>query len=468
MITHHFDPTILRAYDIRGILDDSLTAADAYAIGVGFADIIRAKSGHKIVIGRDGRLSSPMLAEHLSEGLVAGGMDVTDIGISPTPMLYFADRMFQADGAIQITGSHNPANYNGFKMVIGHLPFYDADIAQLGQNMAQGVELSATGKGSLNQIDISDQYISALKTYAGDLSGLGQPALIWDCGNGATGPVVDMLTGELPGQHKVLFSDIDGNFPNHHPDPVDPATLHLLRQAVADHDAIIGIGFDGDGDRIGLIDGKGRQVAGDVLTAYLAEGVLRQHAGAKIIFDVKSSSVALDYVRSLGGQPELWKTGHSHMKMRLKETAAPLAGEMSGHLFMANDWYGFDDALLAAVAVLKEMAQTGRDITSFVDRLPPVFATAELRIACQETEKFALVDAVAKAARSNPDHGTRDVNDIDGIRVTTEQGWWLIRASNTGAELVARAEGRDKSALEMLEANIYQRLRSAGWKPAAK
>ena len=157
MITHHFDPTILRAYDIRGILDDSLTAADAYAIGVGFADIIRAKSGHKIVIGRDGRLSSPMLAEHLSEGLVGGGMDVTDIGISPTPMLYFADRMFQADGAIQITGSHNPANYNGFKMVIGHLPFYDADIAQLGQNMAQGVELSATGKGSLNQIDISDQ-----------------------------------------------------------------------------------------------------------------------------------------------------------------------------------------------------------------------------------------------------------------------------------------------------------------------
>lgn len=462
MIKHLFDPTILRAYDIRGILDENLTGDDAYAIGIGFAAHIRAKDGHKVVIGRDGRLSSPMLAEHLASGLVAGGMHVIDIGISPTPMLYFADRIYQSDGAIQITGSHNPPNYNGFKMVVGHLPFYDADITGLGQIMANGVD-SAKG-GRHDHADISDQYITALKTYAGDLNHLGQPPLVWDCGNGATGPVVDRLTAELPGQHQVLFSDIDGTFPNHHPDPVDPATLHLLRQAVADHGAVIGIGFDGDGDRIGLIDGKGRQVAGDVLTAYLANGVLRRHPGAEILFDVKSSSVALDHVKASGGQPQLWKTGHSHMKMRLKETGAPLAGEMSGHLFMADGWYGFDDALLSAVAVLKEMAETGRDITEFVDTLPPVFATPELRIPCMESEKFTLVDAVTKAARTNPDHGTLDVNAIDGIRVTTDHGWWLIRASNTGAELVARAEGHDKAAMDKLESSIYHRLQSAGWK----
>lgn len=465
MITHSFDPTILRAYDIRGIIDDTLTGADAYAIGVGFAAIIRAKGGRTVAMGRDGRLSSPMLAEHLAKGLIDSGMDVTDIGISPTPMLYFADRIFQTDGAIQITGSHNPPNYNGFKMVVGHMPFYDADIIGLGQMMKEGAEL--VSGGSLKQADISDQYITALKTYADDLSDLGQPPLVWDCGNGATGPVVEMLTSSLPGQHHILFSEIDGTFPNHHPDPVDPATLHLLRQAVEDHHAVIGIGFDGDGDRIGLIDNKGRQVAGDILTAYLAKGVLRRNPGAEILFDVKSSSVALDYVKASGGQPKLWKTGHSHMKMRLKETGAPLAGEMSGHLFMADGWYGFDDALLSAVAVLKEMAETGRDIASFVDTLPPVFATPELRIPCKETEKFRLVDTVAKAAKISPDHGTVDVNDIDGIRVTTDQGWWLIRASNTGAELVARAEGRNPAALEKLEFSIYQRLQSAGWKKSA-
>ncbi|MGB2165945.1 MAG: phosphomannomutase/phosphoglucomutase [Candidatus Puniceispirillales bacterium] len=462
MMKHRFDPTILRAYDIRGILDETLTGKDAYAIGVGFAAHIRARNGHKVVMGRDGRLSSPMLADHLAKGLVAGGMHVIDIGVSPTPMLYFADRIYQADGAIQITGSHNPPHYNGFKMVIGHLPFYDADITGLGQMMAEGVDYADGGQH--DHRDISDQYITALSTYAGDLGSLGHPSLVWDCGNGATGPAVEMLTSALPGQHQVLFSDIDGNFPNHHPDPVDPETLHLLRQAVADHHAMIGIGFDGDGDRIGLIDGKGRQVAGDVLTAYLAEGVLRRHPGAEIIFDVKSSSVALDHVKASGGKPQLWKTGHSHMKMRLKETGALLAGEMSGHLFLADSWYGFDDALLSAVAVLKEMAETGRDITQFVDTLPPVFATPELRIPCMEAEKFALVDSVTKAVKTDPDHGMTDINAIDGIRVTTDHGWWLIRASNTGAELVARAEGNDTNARDKLEDSIYHRLQTAGWK----
>jgi phosphomannomutase len=232
---------------------------------------------------------------------------------------------------------------------------------------------------------------------------------------------------------------------------------------VSDHHAIMGIGFDGDGDRIGLIDAKGRQVAGDVLTAYLSGGVLRRHPGAEIIFDVKSSLVALNEVSAKGGRPQLWKTGHSHMKTRLKEISAPLAGEMSGHLFIADGWYGFDDALLAAVAVLKEMAETSQDITQFVDHLPTVFATPELRIPCLETEKFGLVEAVADAITAQSGSGGFEVNTIDGIRVTTDDGWWLIRASNTGAELVARAEGKDETGLARLRHAIYQRLEAAGW-----
>ena len=461
MIKHHFDPTILRAYDIRGIIDSTLTSDDAYAIGAGFAAIIRAKGGKTVIIGRDGRLSSPMLSEHLAKGLTDGGMAVTDIGTGPTPMLYFADRITDADGAIQITGSHNPPQYNGFKMVLGHQPFFDDDIQALGKAMADGVK-GADG-GSYQSMDIEKQYCDALLDYAGDLSIIDHMAFVWDCGNGAAGPMVERLTAALPGTHHVLFSDIDGTFPNHHPDPVDPETLYLLRQAVSDHHAIMGIGFDGDGDRIGLIDAKGRQVAGDVLTAYLSGGVLRRHPGAEIIFDVKSSLVALNEVSAKGGRPQLWKTGHSHMKTRLKEISAPLAGEMSGHLFIADGWYGFDDALLAAVAVLKEMAETSQDITQFVDHLPTVFATPELRIPCLETEKFGLVEAVADAITAQSDSGGFEVNTIDGIRVTTDDGWWLIRASNTGAELVARAEGKDETGLARLRHAIYQRLEAAGW-----
>ena len=461
MIQHHFDPTILRAYDIRGIIDTTLTGDDAYAIGVGFANIIRARGGKTVVIGRDGRLSSPLLSEYLAKGLTDGGMTVTDIGTGPTPMLYFADHLTGADGAIQITGSHNPPQYNGFKMVLGHQPFFDDDIQALGKAMADGVE-GADG-GSYQRMDIATQYLDALLHYAGDLSAIDHMAFVWDCGNGAAGPMVERLTASLPGTHHVLFSDIDGTFPNHHPDPVDPETLHFLRQAVADHDAVIGIGFDGDGDRIGLIDGKGRQVAGDVLTAYLSGGVLRRYPGAEIIFDVKSSLVALNHVSAKGGRPQLWKTGHSHMKTRLKEISAPLAGEMSGHLFIADGWYGFDDALLAAVAVLKEMAETGLGITRFGDDLPAVFATPEMRIPCLESEKFGLVDAVASAAQTETSTKTNAVNTIDGIRVTNDDGWWLIRASNTGAELVARAEGKDEAALSRLQHMIFKRLEAAGW-----
>lgn len=464
MIEHQFHPTILRAYDIRGIVGETLHDRDAYMIGFGFAANLRKQGGRRVAIGRDGRLSSPQLAKALAEGLVAGGMAVTDIGEGPTPKLYFADIHLGMDGAIQVTGSHNPPSHNGFKMVVGHKPFFGDDITKLGKDMAEGVAPGVGG--SLQQQDVTADYLDALmKPFSEDpelAKALEGKSFIWDCGNGAAGPTVLDVTAKLAGDHHVLFPEIDGTFPNHHPDPVDPETLDLLRDAVSEKNAVIGIGFDGDGDRIGLIDAKGRQVPGDLLTAYLSRHSLRQEKGAAVIFDVKSSLAALDAVAEMGGTPSLWKTGHSHMKMKLKETQAPLAGEMSGHIFIADGYYGFDDAIYAAIAVLREMVVSGESITDFIDNLPEVYATPELRIACPEEIKFGTVDRVIADVKSNPDDDMIEVADMDGIRVTGSSGWWLIRASNTGAELVARAEGRDEASRDELKSRIKTRLNNAG------
>ncbi|XDZ65649.1 phosphomannomutase/phosphoglucomutase [Alphaproteobacteria bacterium LSUCC0684] len=470
MMRHDFHPTVLRSYDIRGIVGTTLGTDDAHAIGLGFASIVAEAGGTRVAVGRDGRLSSPDLAKALIEGLVAGGMTVLDIGPGPTPMLYFADQHHGTDGAIQVTGSHNPPSHNGFKMVLGHKPFFGDDITGLGQRLAGGV--AAKAGGSARHVEIADIYLCAMldkagiETSSGALDLLASETLIWDCGNGATGPIVTALVPHLPGTHEVLFPEVDGTFPNHHPDPVDPETLGMLRQAAAESGAMMGIGFDGDGDRIGLIDGKGRQVPGDLLTAYLARGVIARTPGSDVIFDVKSSLAALDAVAAMGGKPSLWKTGHSHMKMRLKETGAPLAGEMSGHLFIADNYFGFDDALFAALSILKEYARSGESITRFLDNLPPVYATPELRIPCADEEKFDVIRRVIADVAAAPDPDMTERADMDGIRVSGSLGWWLIRASNTGAELVARAEGRDEESRDLLKERIRSRLSKAGldWK----
>ena len=457
---HHFHPTILRAYDIRGIVGETLFNADAVAIGLGLAEIVRKAGGSHVVIGRDGRLSSPELSSALAEGLVAGGMKVSDIGTGPTPKLYFADLHLNADAAIQVTGSHNPPTHNGFKMVMGHKPFFAEDITALGKSAASG--LTKAEGGAIDEIDLQETYIAAMLDAIGTITGLDGQTFIWDCGNGAAGPSALDLTSKISGQHHVLFPEIDGRFPNHHPDPVNPETLDLLRDAVATHKAELGIGFDGDGDRIGLIDAKGRQVPGDLLTAYLARHSLRKTPGADVIFDVKSSLAALDAISEMGGNPMLWKTGHSHMKMKMKEVNAPIGGEMSGHLFIADGYYGFDDALFAALAVLREMAVSGESITQYIDSLPPTFATPELRIPCADETKFQTIAHVIADVEANPDDDQEDVATMDGIRVTGEKGWWLLRASNTGAELVGRAEGRNEADCQMLKTRIQQRLKSAG------
>ncbi len=456
--SHIFHPTILRAYDIRGIVGETLHVEDARAIGHAFGLLFEA--GARIAIGRDGRLSSPDLATALSEGLVDAGCHVLDIGVGPTPMLYFADVALSCAGAIQVTGSHNPPTHNGFKMVRAHRPFYGADIQQLGTD---ALTLKGRAGGRYETQDIIDLYTEKLA----DQADFGNLSAVWDTGNGAAGPAlismlekIDKSASEKPAQH-CLFTEIDGTFPNHHPNPVDPETLDILRDKVNEMGADLGIGFDGDGDRIGVIDQRGRQVAGDLLTALLARDVLERHPGAPILFDVKSSELALELVRQAGGKPMLWKTGHSHMKEKMREIGAPIAGEMSGHIFIKDRYYGFDDALYVAMRLVSLLNQKQLSMADFLDSLPDLHASPEIGIACPDEEKFALIDRLSAKLKANLPDGYA-LTDIDGVRLGNADGWWLLRPSNTEAKLVTRAEGKTADLLEKHLKMVQNALKEEG------
>lgn len=454
-MAHQFHPTTLREYDVRGIVGETLTEDDARALGRGFGTRVRRAGGRKVAVGYDGRLSSPMLEAALVGGLTSAGVDVVRIGLGPTPMLYYAVHALGADGGIQVTGSHNPPNYNGFKMMLGHAPFFGADIQDLGRMSAE--EDWEDGAGTSEQVDIMDQYVDRLlKNFDG-----GAYNIAWDAGNGAAGPVVEKLAARLPGRHVLLFTDVDGTFPNHHPDPTVEANLADLRAAVADEKLDFGLAFDGDGDRIGAIDGEGRVIWGDQLLAILAEDVLKAVPGATIIADVKASKALFDRVGELGGQPLMWKTGHSLIKAKMKEVGSPLAGEMSGHVFFAHDYYGFDDALYAAIRLIQATHHLGGNLTALRGNMPDMINTPEMRFGCPEERKFAVVAEVLDRLRAE---GAK-VDETDGARVTTEDGWWLLRASNTQAVLVARAEAETPEALERLKGTINAQLGASGIEP---
>ena len=336
-MSHTFDPTILREYDIRGIIGETLEADDARAIGRSFGSMLRRARGSRVAVGYDGRQSSPMLEHALVEGLTASGCDVVRVGLGPTPMLYYAEASADdVDGGIQITGSHNPPNYNGFKMVFQGRPFFGADIQQLGEVAAAGEW--EDGTGSVIDRPLIDAYVERLLEGLDgiDPASLADIRIGWDAGNGSAGPALEKLVARLPGEHHVLYAEVDGTFPNHHPDPTVEANLADLRALVADKQLDFGIAFDGDGDRIGAIDGEGRVIWGDQLLMIYAQDLLQRRAGATIIADVKASRALFDHVEAHGGKPVMWKTGHSLIKSKMKETGAPLAGEMSGHVFFAD------------------------------------------------------------------------------------------------------------------------------------
>ena len=451
-MTHTFNPTSLREYDIRGIVGKTLGVADADAIGRGFGTCVRRAGGTRVAVGYDGRHSSPELETALIAGLTAVGVDVVRIGMGPTPMLYYAEATLEVDGGIEITGSHNPAEYNGFKMVLQHKPFFGADIQELGRMAAEGDW--ETGEGTVSSADIEDDYVGRLMAgYAGGSYRIG-----WDAGNGVSGPIIEKLVKLLPGEHHLLFTDVDGNFPNHHPDPTDEQNLADLKALVAERKLDFGLAFDGDGDRIGAIDGEGRVIWGDQILSILAEPVLKELPGATIIADVKASQMLFDRVTELGGEPLMWKTGHSLIKMKMRETDSPLAGEMSGHIFFAHEFYGFDDAHYAAVRLIRAAHMIGKSITELRGAMPALVNTPEMRFQVDESRKFAVVDEVLERLEA----AGADVNRTDGARVNTPDGWWLLRASNTQDVLVARAEAKDQAGLERLLAMIDDQLALSG------
>ncbi len=452
---HDFHPTSLREYDIRGIVGKTLHGADAYAIGRVFGSVVAESGGTTVAVGYDGRVSSPHLEPELVRGLMDSGMEVIRIGLGPTPMLYFAATTLQTGGAVMVTGSHNPADYNGFKMMLGRKPFFGKSIQDLGGRAARG-DVAPQAAGSERKIDIMADYVQRLLS---DWDG-GDRLLkvVWDNGNGAAGEALTRLVGALPGEHTVLNGEIDGTFPAHHPDPTVAKNLEQLIAEVHAKGADVGIAFDGDADRIGAVDNKGTILAGDQLLVILARDVLRDHPGATIIADVKASQVLFDEVAKAGGQPLMWRTGHSLIKAKMAETGSPLAGEMSGHVFFADRWYGFDDALYAAVRLLGILARAEGPLSAVTDALPHVLNTPELRFDCDDLRKFAVIEEVA--ARLNAD-GAR-VSDIDGVRVSTPDGWWLLRASNTQAVLVARAEASSPEGLERLKAALVTQLEGSG------
>ncbi len=458
-MTHQFHSTVLREYDIRGIIGETLGAEDARAIGRGFATLLRAAGGSRVAVGYDGRTSSTMLEEALVEGLNASGADVVRIGMGPTPMLYYAEASAQdVDGGIQITGSHNPANYNGFKMVFQGRPFFGEDIQRLGKMAAAGDW--AEGSGTSEHREVLSAYIDRLLQ---GLDGIDRDALAklriaWDSGNGASGPALELLTSRMPGEHHLLFTEVDGTFPNHHPDPTEEKNLADLKAIVADKHLDFGIAFDGDGDRIGAIDGEGRVIWGDQLLMVYAEDVLRDVPGATIIADVKASRALFERVRELGGKPLMWKTGHSLIKSKMKETGAPLAGEMSGHVFFAHQYYGYDDALYAAIRLIAASARLGKSVTELRAAMPAMVNTPELRFQVDESRKFAVIEEVKERLSASG----ADVDGTDGVRVSTADGWWLLRASNTQDVLVARAESGSEAGLDRLMQEIDAQLAASG------
>ena len=453
---HQFNPTILREYDVRGIVGQTLSTDDARALGAAFGTRVVRDGGRSIAVGYDGRLTSPELEGALVDGLTSCGLRVLRVRVGPTPMLSFAIWHLQTDAGVMVTGSHNPPDYNGFKMTLKGDPFFGEEIQTLARTAAADY---VSGPGSVEEHDVKAAYLARL---AEEYQPTGTaPTVAWDPGNGSSGDITRQLCEMIPGHHHLINATIDGTFPNHHPDPTVAANLVQLQATVRDNNCDLGIAFDGDGDRIGVIDGRGRILWADQLMMLYAHDVLEDLPGATIVSDVKASQLLFDEVARLGGKPIMWKTGHSLIRDKMAETGSPLAGELSGHIFFKDRYYGFDDALYAAVRLLSLLDRRGRSLAELLDGLPPVVNTPELRFPCSEARKFEVVGEV----RDRLATAGADVNDIDGVRVRNAHGWWLLRASNTQDVLVARCESADQAGLDTLTDQLLAQLKASGLEP---
>lgn len=446
---------IFRAYDIRGVVNESLTIEIVEAIGCALGTTVLARGETTVVIARDGRLSGPMLINALSNAILSTGCNVVDIGMVPTPVLYFATHYLRIPSGVMITGSHNPPDYNGLKMMVGGQALYGDGIQSL-YTLIKEASFSK-GQGQKTDKNIIDAYISAIKN---DVTLTKPLKIVVDAGNGVTGELIPVLFTALGCEVIPLFCEIDGRFPNHHPDPGQPSNLQDLIKAVQLHKADIGLAFDGDGDRLGVVDNLGKIIWPDRQLILFAKSILEKHPRAQIIYDVKCTRHVASVVESLGGQPLMWKTGHSLIKAKMQETGALLAGEMSGHLFFKDRWFGFDDALYAGARLLEILSLLPNNTTAsdIFNTLPDSINTPELSISVTEQTKFGSVQQLIALARFQD----AAVSTIDGLRVDFKDGFGLVRPSNTGPNLILRFEGDTASALARIQAEFRQLLVDIG------
>jgi phosphomannomutase len=455
---HNFDPSILREYDIRGIVGKTVTDADAWAIGASFGTLVRRAGGKQVVVGFDGRHSSPALSASVVKGLRTVGVDVVRLPLGPTPMTYFAAKDRQFDGAIMVTGSHNPPEYNGFKMVLQNKSVYGDTIQKIGQ-IAMDADWATGAEGIEIELDIRADYVRRLvKDFIANTNK--DLRVAWDAGNGAAGAVLKDIIDLLPGDHFVIYDDVDGDFPNHHPDPTVDKNLIDLQKLVIDNKCDIGIAFDGDGDRIGIVNEKGEVIRCDILMILYARDVLKRHPGATIIGDVKCSPIMFDEIAKMGGNPVMWNTGHSLVKTKMAEEKSPLAGELSGHIFFGDSWYGFDDALYCAIRILNVLGAADGPLSSLTAGFPEVCSRPEIRLEVPEADKFTIVDRLAQKAIDKANADNAKVIDIDGVRVEYDYGWWLVRASNTQNALSIRMEANTDKDLTKIFDMVQALVRS--------
>ena len=458
----NLSPSIFKAYDIRGIIDSTLDADIAHLIGMAFGSEMREQGESTIVVGRDGRLSGPTLMKALTEGLLSVGINVIDLGVVATPMVYYGTCISingqEATSGIMITGSHNPPNYNGFKMVLGRKAIYGDQIKALYQRIVDK-KFSATSPAKRSEFDIFPSYLERITS---DIK-LARPMKIAvDCGNGVGGAFAGKLFRALGCEVEEMFCEVDGNFPNHHPDPAHVENLHDLMDKLASSDNEIGLAFDGDADRLGVVTKDGSVIFPDRQMMLYAKDVLSRNPGAQIIYDVKCTRNLGIWIEQHGGKPLMWKTGHSLVKAKLKETGAPLAGEMSGHIFFKDRWYGFDDGLYTAARLLEILSKENNPNQTLLD-LPNAICTPELQMACDEGEPFRILEEVKANAKFED---AISVNTIDGIRVEYADGFGLARPSNTTPVVVMRFEADNQNAIERIQEAFKKALLAA--KPDAK
>ena len=444
------NPFIFRAYDVRGKVGIDITPEVFEPVGRAFGTLVRRRGGRAVALGRDNRVSSGALKEAFAAGVLSTGLDVVDIGINHTPLLYFATAHWRLDGGATVTGSHNPVSDNGVKMVhAGAAPLSEEEISGLLATIE--TDDFERGAGRLTTRDPREDYFNAIIAHVR----LGRRLrVVVDAGNGVAGVFAPELLRRLGCEVTELYCESDGSFPHHLPDPEMEENVRDLVAKVRETNADVGIAYDGDADRVGVIDEQGRRHEADLILALLARDLLTRHPGAAIVFDVKSSQVLIDDIRKHGGRPVMWKTGHSHLKRKMREDGILLGGEVSGHMFFAENWYGVDDGILASCKFLELVARESKPVSAHFDSLPHLFATPELKAACPDDKKFAVVAALQR------DFTQRyETVDIDGVRVIFPDGWGLVRASNTNPYLTLRFEATSRPALEAMQKTVYDALR---------